>query len=318
MTTIADIGEFGLIKRIAPPVLNSSQKDIIVGNGDDAAILKADGLIALTTDCMVEGDHFRTDWFTPEQIGMKAIEVNVSDVYAMGSEPRFILVSLALPKDLKVDFVTRMYDGMNHSCKKHGCTIVGGNMTHSEKIIVNITAIGKASKKNLTLRSGAKPGDLIFVSGYVGGGRAGLRLFQKGIPGFDQTRRLYLEPNSQPDAIHYASYVNSMEDISDGLGSEIAHICDASRCGAVIYKENIPIADETRKIAARLGEDEYDYALFGGEDFQMAYTVPEKNLKKITGYLIGEVTEKKGVRLHSNGSERNISGKGYDHFVNGI
>ena len=156
MTKIKDIGEFALIDLITK---KPKDKDILVGIGDDAAVIKTKGLQVLTTDCLVEGDHFRKDWFTAFQIGMKAIEINVSDVASMGGIPKYVLVSLGLPNDLDVDFVKKLYEGMWKVCDRYGIEIIGGNMTHCDKIIISITLTGEVSKSSLCLRSNAKPGD---------------------------------------------------------------------------------------------------------------------------------------------------------------
>jgi thiamine-monophosphate kinase len=311
---IKDIGEFGLIERITK---KPKDKNILVGIGDDAAVYKTEkGLQILTTDCLVEGDHFRKEWFIPMQIGMKAIEINVSDIAAMGAIPKYVLVSLALPRDLVVEFVEGMYKGMWKVCDKYNIEIIGGNMTHCENIVITITLTGKVNKKNLSLRNGAKPGDFIFVSGHLGNGRAGLRLFQENLDGFEQVKKSYLEPKAQlKSALKVAPYVNSMEDISDGLAAEIKHICDESKCGAIIYKDKIPIKDEIKEVAKKLGEDEYDYALFGGEDFELIYTVSKDKLDKVNGFLVGEITKNKGLKLSFKGKEESITEKGYDHFL---
>jgi len=313
---VKDVGEFGLIDLISK---KSKDKDVLVGIGDDAAVIKTKGLQVLTTDCLVEGDHFRREWFTPKQIGMKSIEINVSDVGAMGGIPKYALVSLALPRNLDVSFVKEMYQGMWKSCDKYGAEIIGGNMTHCEKIVISITLIGEVKKENLSLRSGAKPDDLIFVSGNLGNGRAGLRLFQEKINGFEKVKKDYLEPKAQQKtAMKLTSYVNSMIDISDGLAPEIQHICGESGCGAIIYKDKIPIKDEVRQVAKALDEDEYDYALYGGEDFKLVYTVSKDNVEKIDGFLIGEIIKGKEVKLNTGGKEKIITEKGYDHFSNDI
>ena len=314
---VKDIGEFGLIDLISK---KTKDKDVLVGIGDDATVIKTTkGLQVLTTDCLVEGDHFRKEWFTPNQIGMKAIEINVSDVAAMGAVPRFALISLGLPKDLEVDFVEEMYQGMWKTCSKYNIEIIGGNMTHSQQIFISVTLTGDVDKKNLCLRSGAKPDDYIFVSGHLGNGRAGLRLFQENVKGFENVNKFYLKPKAQLKiALKLAPYVNSMIDISDGLASDIKHICEQSRCGAIIYKDKIPIKNEVRQIAKTLGEDEYNYALFGGEDFQLVYTVSKNNLNKVDGFLIGEITKDKKIKLVSNTGENLIKEKGYDHFSNSV
>jgi thiamine-monophosphate kinase len=313
---VKDIGEFGLIDLISKKI---KDKDVLVGIGDDAAVIKTKGLHILTTDCLVEGDHFRREWFTPEQIGMKAIEINVSDVAAMGGIPKYVLVSLQLPKDLEVEFVEEMYKGMWNACEKYSIEIIGGNMTHADQIVLSITLTGEVDKKNLSLRSGAKPSDFILVSGSLGNGRAGLRLFQKNLKGHDKVRKRYLEPKAQLDqGLKIAPFVNSMIDISDGLAPEVKHICDESKCGAIIYKDKIPIKDEVRNIARALDEDEYDYALFGGEDFELLYTVSKDNLDRVDGILVGEITKNKKILLFSEGKEKEIPEGGYDHFSRGL
>ncbi|MCK4995740.1 MAG: thiamine-phosphate kinase [Thermoplasmatales archaeon] len=311
---VKDIGEFGLIDRITR---KSKDKSVLVGIGDDAAVveIKKD-LQVLTTDCLVERDHFRKEWFSAKQIGMKATESNISDIAAMGAIPKYVLVSLALPKDLDVKFVEEMYQGMWESCDKYDIDIIGGNMTRSNQVVISITMIGEADKRNLTLRSGAKPGDLIFVSGHLGNGKAGLRLFQENLKGFEKVRKSYLEPKAQLDrALKIAPYINSMIDVSDGLAPEIRHICDESKCGAIIYKDKIPIDDEVRDVAKALDEDEYDYALFGGEDFELVYTVSKDNLDKVNGFLVGAITENKEALLSFKGKEKKLSESGYDHFL---
>ena len=313
---IKDIGEFGLIDRITKKPKN---KDILVGIGDDAAVVKIEGLQVLTTDCLVEGDHFRTDWFTPKQIGMKAIEINVSDIAAMGAVPKYVLVSLALPIDLDVEFVEELYEGMWKVCDKYKIEIIGGNMTHCNQIVISITVTGEVEKKNLCLRNGANPSDFILVSDQIGNGRAGLRLHQENLNGFEQVKKSYLEPKANLDkALKIAPFVSSMEDISDGLASEIRHICNESRCGAIIYKDKIPISDQARDVARKLREDEYDYALYGGEDFELVFTVTKDNLDKVNGILVGEITKNKRIKLSIDGKEKIISKSGFDHFSNGI
>ena len=312
---VKEIGEFGLIDRITK---KSKKKDVLIGIGDDAAVVKTKkGLEILTTDCLVEGDHFKKDWFTPQQIGMKAIEINVSDVAAMGGIPKYVLVSLCLPEDIDVDFVEDMYKGMWKTCGKYNIEIIGGNMTHSKQIIISITLTGEVSRKNLLLRSGAKIGDYIFVSGPIGNGRAGLRVFQENLEDFGQVKKKYLEPRARLDfALKIAPYVNSMIDISDGLAPEIKHICDESKCGAIIYKEKIPINDDVKSTARALNEDEYNYALFGGEDFELVYTVTKNNLKNVQGYIVGEIVKGNEINLQDRGITKIIKEKGYDHFSN--
>ena len=250
---------------------------------------------------------------------MKAIEINVSDIAAMGALPKYILVELALSGNLEVDFVEELYKGMWKICDKYNIEIIGGNMTHCETIVISITLFGEVDNKNLSLRSGAKPGDFIFISGHLGNGRAGLRLFQENLKGFEKVRKAYLEPKAQLEtALKIAAYANSMIDVSDGLAPEVKHICDESKCGAIIYRDKIPQWDEVRDVARMLNEDEYDYALYGGEDFELVFTVSKDKLDKVNGFLVGEITKNREIKLSSKGIEKRITECGYDHFSNSI
>jgi thiamine-monophosphate kinase len=313
-------GEFALIKRIAA---KAKCKTVLKGIGDDAAVLTlGNKLFVITTDTLVENDHFSLKWFAPKQVGMKAIEINVSDVGAMGGKPKYALVSLVLTKETPVEFVDELYKGMRESGNKYGVDIIGGNMTHGREVVIDIDMIGEVKKENLCLRSSAKPGDFILVSGDVGASKAGLNLFmknkinKKNKNNFKKVIEAHIEPKAKYHKVKkFLKYINAMIDVSDGIASDIIRVCEQSNLGAVIYGDNIPIRDETRKAAKLLKEKALDYALYGGEDFELIFTVSEKNLSKVKGYLIGEVTKKKGVRLYKNGKETLITKHGYDHFI---
>lgn len=320
---IKDIGgEFALIKRLTKVV---KDKNIIKGIGDDAAVIKVkDKYLVITTDTLVEGDHFSFKWFTAKQVGKKAIEINVSDIGAMGAVPKYALVSLVLPVDMDVKVVDEIYKGMWGVGKKYKIGIIGGNVTHGKQLVIDIDMIGKARKENLKFRSNAKPGDFILVSGDLGSSVAGLNLFiEKFIKNKKINLKKYkkiLKKHLEPEAKFYKvrkflKYINAMIDVSDGLASDITRICEQSKVGAVIFKDNIPIAEETRKAAKVVGKDALAYALYGGEDFELVYTVSEKNLSKVKGFLVGEITRKKVVRIYSKGKERLITKHGYDHFL---
>lgn len=308
------LGEFGIIKRI---YRKPKDKDIMVGIGDDAAVLNIGGKLAvLTTDTLVEGDHFNLSYFTPEQVGMKAIEINVSDVVSMGAKPKYALVSLALQKNMTVKFMDELYKGMRKTASKYGVEIIGGNLTHAKQIVINIDLIGFVTKQNLCLRSQAKPGDFILVSGDLGASTAGLNLFLKKIKGHDYVKQKHLEPKANPDKVKpFLQYINAMQDISDGLASEVQHICEQSDVGAVIYADNVPIKDETIKAARAVNKNALDYALYGGEDFELVFTVREKNLSNVRGYLVGEITKGKEVKIYQKGKEKLLKKGGYDHFA---
>ena len=196
---ISDIGgEFELIERIKKKIKIYS-KDIIVGVGDDTAVLAHDKkkYLVITTDALVENNHFSLKYSTPEQIGMKAIEQNVSDIASMGGIPKYALVSLALPKSIEVDFVDRVYEGINKKSKKYKISIVGGNIVHSKEIIIDVMLTGFVEKKYLTLRSKASVDDLIFCSGNVGASAVGLELLKHNLKG--KSRKKHLEPSCKLD-----------------------------------------------------------------------------------------------------------------------
>ena len=315
---IKDIGgEFALIKRITKKARN---KNVIVGIGDDTAVIRVGGkLLCITTDTLVENDHFSLRWFTAKQVGMKAIEINVSDIGSMSAQPKYALVSLVLTKNTDVEFIDELYKGMWQAAKKYNIDIIGGNITHGRELVIDIDMIGEVKKENLKLRSKAKPGDYIFVSGDLGKSAAGLKLFLRKKMKRKQFKKLvkaHTEPKAQFHKVRpFLRYINAMIDVSDGLASEVTRICEASKTGAVIFKDNIPVDDETVHAAHILVGDAADYALFGGEDFELVYTVPEKYLSKVKGFLVGQITRKRGIRIYSKGKERLIKGHGYDHFI---
>ncbi len=310
---LTQIGEFGLINRIYKP---PKDKNILVGIGDDTAVVKVGKkLLLLTTDTLVDGDHFSFKYFTPEQVGKKAIEINVSDIGSMGGIPKYALVSLVLPKDLNVEVIDKIYKGMRSSGDKHKVEIIGGNITHGKQLVIDIAMVGEVKKENLCLRSHAKEKDFILVTGDLGSSAAGLNLFLKNIKSHNEVKNKHLEPKAKLHKVKpFLKYINAMIDVSDGLASEVKHICEQSNVGAIIFKDNIPISEETRRAAKAVHKDPLDYALYGGEDFELVFTVSEKNLSKVKGFLVGEITKRKGVYLYSRGKEKLISRHGYDHF----
>ena len=310
---LKDIGEFGLINRIYRKV---KDKDVKVGIGDDAAVVKAGNkLLVITTDTIVDGDHFSLKYFTPTQVGKKAIEINVSDIGAMGGKPRWALVSLVLPKELDVKVIDGIYKGMREAGDKYGVEIIGGNITHGKQLVIDIDMIGEVKKEELCLRSDAKPGDFILVTGDLGASTAGLKLFLNKIKGHSYVKKKHVEPEAKLYKVRpLLKYINAMIDVSDGLASEVRHICEQSKGGAIIYADNTPIKDETRQAAKAVRKNALDYALYGGEDFELVFTVNEKNINKVKGFLVGEITKRKGVYLYSKGKEKIIKRGGYDHL----
>jgi thiamine-monophosphate kinase len=330
-------GEFALISRLTKKVNNPN---IIKGVGDDCAVLKytKNKYLLITTDMMVEGSHFNTKWQTPFQIGMKLMEINVSDIVSMGGEPKYAVISISLKKNTSIKFIDDFYKGLYKSAKKHNVAVIGGDTVSGKEYVFNLALIGEVEKNMLRLRSGAKVGDLICVTGKLGGSTAGLRLLEKGIVGEslasahrrtpDHKRQLqglplrdYLEPKSKTAKIGQiiAKYASAMIDVSDGLGSEVKHICQQSKVGAKIDYNKIPLAKTTIESAKKTNLSAHDFALYGGEDFEIAFTVSKKRINKLKKEfknftIIGEVLNKKeGIYILKNDEKEKVK-SGYDHF----
>ena len=319
MVSIKDFGgEFAVIDMIKG-ILEKPGKDVEVGIGDDCAVVDFGGKkLVLTVDALVEGDHFG-GWFSPEQAGRKAIEANVSDIASMGARPKFVLVGLCLRRDSEAGFVERLYNGINEACKKYGIFVIGGNITHGTQVVIDIFLLGELDgNARPCLRSSARPGDYIVSSGDLGGSCAGLNLFLKKFPGFEGVKKFHVEPHANlGKALLLAPLVNAMEDVSDGLASEVKNICKESNCGAVIFAENVPVASEVKKAASALGMGWLDFALFGGEDYELVATVPEKNVKAVEALgavVVGRILEGKNVYLERSGKRVLLEKRGYDHF----
>ncbi len=305
-------GEFALIKRITKP------GGALVGIGDDAAAidLGVDDLLLVTTDMLCEGDHFRLDWSTPRQIGRKCMEVNVSDIAAMGGVPTHAFIALSLTKDTTVEFMDEMYRGVDDAAKEHGFAVVGGDTTQGKSLVVSVTMLGRVPKEGIRLRSGAKPDQLICVTGDLGKSTAGLKLLLEGLEGDVSD---HLEPRCRlKESQKIAPLCSSMIDVSDGLASEIKHICEQSGVGALIIADDIPISDNTNISAKTLGQDPYEMALSGGEDFELVFTIDKEKLPlldvKCPVTVVGRICDaKKGVRILYGDKEEALGG-GYDHF----
>lgn len=297
---LSELGEFGLISRIKNLV--KSDASVIKGIGDDCAVLKFDRsrYQLLTCDMIAEGVDF-TPSDKPFLIGRKAIAQSISDIAACGGLPHYCLVALGLPKATSVERVEQICKGIIALAKRFGINLVGGDISRARQITVNVTILGSVEKKYLTLRGGAKKGDIIFVTGRLGGSILGKHL--KFMPRLKEARLLVKNFK-----------VNSMIDISDGLILDLSHILEESRVGAMIYENLIPLSKE----AAGLKD-----ALYMGEDFELLFTLSNQEAKKIlTKGLsvrfrpIGEIIDKKyGLRLIDKGNqERVIKPKGFHHF----
>ncbi|CAN2041085.1 Thiamine-monophosphate kinase [Candidatus Magnetomoraceae bacterium gMMP-15] len=321
---IKDIGgEFALIKELSS-IIPSTSQDILVGIGDDAAVLKlnhkSNEYMIVTTDTLVENDHFNTLWSTPEQIGIKSIECNVSDIAAMGGTPNFMFISLVLTPDTTVEWTKGLYKGMAESCKKHGVITAGGDTTHGTVKTISITLMGSVSKNKLCLRSHAKPGDLIAVTGNLGASTAALKLLKQNLPVSPYLLKKHLTPCCRLDASQkLAPIVNAMIDISDGLASEVNHICMQSNVSACINAEDIPLHNDVKDAGKTLNILPENFALNGGEDFELLFTISPENLdklknKKLIYYIVGKITSGSNSFLVTKSKDKIPLKGGYNHF----
>lgn len=332
---VRDIGEFGLIERIAQS-LPPPGEGVIVGIGDDVAVLQSGGPYLLATcDIQVEGVHFLKEKITPHQLGRKVVAINVSDIAAMGGRPRYILISLVLPKETEVAWVDGLYEGMRAECARWGAEIVGGNMAHSPGgIVVDLFLLGEVEPECLLRRSGARVGDRVLVTGTLGDSAAGLALLlQPETVCPDVHREFLLNRHLSPQprlregqAIGRSGLATAAIDLSDGLSSDIGHICEMSHVGVRIWADALPISDAARAIAEAVGADPLEWALFGGEDYELLFTAPPDRadilawrVQEETGTpvtVIGEITPPEdGLSLlRADGTRLPLRKGGWDHF----
>jgi thiamine-monophosphate kinase len=322
---IHDIGgEFALISRLArqSPI---THPDLMAGIGDDAAVISGSfpdsDLLLVATDMLVENCHFRRSWATPFQIGIKAVSCNVSDIAAMGGMPTFMFVSLALAADTDVAWVEALYKGMADACRRYGVVIAGGDTTHGEVVTISITLLGRVSPQNLRMRSHASPGELLCVTGPLGGSAAGLAMLSAGLVPPPDLKEKHLAPGCRIDVSPaIAPLARAMIDISDGLSAEVNHVCDLSGTGADIRVADIPFHPCAREAARQTGNNPLDFALSGGEDFELLFSITPENKqlleeKGIHAETVGRVMDASSGRLLTfpDGRQEPIPG-GYNHF----
>lgn len=328
---LSAVGEFGLIDLIKKNTIYD-HTTVCCGIGDDAAVLNpTGGLLQLaTTDMLVQDVHFSLATIDPWQLGFKALAVNISDIAAMGGIPRHALISLALPQTADVSFVEQLYAGMKALAAKHAVNIVGGDTVSSPGVVViNVTVLGEVERDRVVYRAGALAGDWLVVSGTLGDSAGGLQilrdqLFIDGEPLVQA--HLLPEPQVALGRICGRHRVHALNDISDGLASEVHEICTASGCGAVIYQEQLPLSRELRALAARTGKAAAEYALYGGEDYQLLFAAPPETVREIMQEnpavkltVVGETTAKEKAVMLVDESGRRIPllAKGYNHFAGG-
>ena len=332
---VGDVGEFALIARLQRFLQAPAGSHVIKSIGDDCAVLQPspESELILTTDSQEEGVHYRLDWSTPEDIGWRCLAINVSDIAAMAGWPLGAVVALSLPPELDVAFVDGLYTGIQDASRHMACPIIGGNITKTTgRVSVTITVLGEVPKGQAIYRSGAQPGDGIWVTGPLGGAKAGLEALLKP----DAVREVptayalacYRRPQPrlrEAQFLRQRATLHSLLDLSDGLSGDLRHICEASGVGAQIEASAIPIHEDTRRIAHALQADPLLFALHGGEDFELCLTAPPMQIEPIRADFeqqfqrslarVGTVRRGEDVTLQqSDGSEVALPTQGYDHF----
>ena len=333
---LEDLGEFPLIARLTAGL--ESRADVALGPGDDAAALDlgADHLLLATCDAQVEGVHFLPSVASPEEIGHKALAVNLSDIAAMGGEPLWALVSLIAPPTLDVTVLDGIYAGMRGLARRAQVALVGGNVASTPgPLTLDITLLGRVTRAQMVTRAGARPGDLLLVTGRLGAAVAALLAYtaapeQAILPAeaLEATRHAMVTPEPrirEGMALAASGQVTAMLDISDGLTGDLGHICERSGVGAVVELAALPVDAATRALAAALGRDPLRLALTGGDDYELLFTVRPDGVAAAQAALlsvgasatvIGEITApEQGMRLREpDGALRPLAPRGWDHL----
>jgi thiamine-monophosphate kinase len=301
------------------PIINSN---VIKSIGDDCAVIKGgyDKYFLITIDSLCEKKHFDRKYFHAEEIGAKAIAVNISDICAMGGIPRHCLISIGFSKRENQKFINRIYSSMISYLKNYGIDLIGGDTVGSDILFISVVLTGIVKKQNILYRNGARPGDIIYVTGFLGDAAAGFDILQKktrknlkSFEYFSVKKHLVPTPRYMESRILSESkLVNSCIDVSDGLINDLMNITNESYCGAEIFVDRIPVSFSTINIAREYNKDPLDYALYGGEDYELLFTVSEKNNKKFLSYIksnglnvfeIGRVIKNKNLLINRNGKK---------------
>lgn len=337
-TEISEIGEFGLIDLLNQRI-SIKNPSTLKGIGDDAAVIDAgDHVKVVTTDLLLEGVHFDLSYAPLQHVGFKAVAVNVSDIAAMNAIPKQITVSIALSNRFSVEAVEALYSGINAAATHYGVDVVGGDTTASRSgLLISITAIGEAKKEDIAYRSGAKLNDIICVTGDLGGALVGLQILERekqvylanpdmkpDLEKYNYVTARQLKPDARMDIIHefrdLGVVPTSMIDISDGLASELFHIAKASSAGIIIYEDKLPIDKQTYETAVELGLDPITCALNGGEDYELLFTIDQKDFAKLEKHpdihFIGYISkpEEGKVMVTKSGTVVNLKAQGWKHF----
>lgn len=324
---LSEIGEFGLIKGIE--MIAEKGEGVVMGVGDDAAVLRPSPgkVLLVTTDCLIEGVHFKLTFTDYYNLGRKALAINLSDIGGCGGAPTAFLVSLAIPPETDVASIRALYKGMMEQARTYGVSLVGGDTSRGERLMISITLIGEAEERNVVYRHGAKHGDRIFVTGTLGDSALGLKMLKKGVKEGGPILR-HLDPTprvKEGEEIARRGLATAMIDISDGLIADLGHILEASGVGAQVQLTQLPLSTSYREYVNTYYKNPYLLALAGGEDYELLFTAPEERpeaLKKLTDDLalpitqIGEITDASdGVSIVGpDGKEFIVEQRGHDHF----
>jgi len=338
-TDVNELGEFGLIDRLTKNV-DQKVDSTEFGIGDDAAVITVsdDTSLLVSTDMLIEGVHFNLMYMPLKHLGYKAVAVNVSDICAMNGVAEQITVSIAVSSRFPIEALEELYDGINTACQMYNVDLIGGDTTTSlTGLTISITAIGRAKKKEISYRSGANEFDLLVVTGDLGAAFVGLQVLERekevfkanpniqpDLDGHDYIMERQLKPEARIDVIRFLKELNvvpsAMIDISDGLASEIMHLCKASKVGCRVYDEKLPIDGKTSMTAIEFNLDPVTCALNGGEDYELLFTVKQDDFAKIKGNphmtVIGHVTDKTDGMYYvdKNGAVIELRAQGWDHF----
>ena len=338
-TELSELGEFGIIKHLTKNIVLKNESSIL-GVGDDCAVIdNKNKQTVVTTDMLVEGVHFDLMYVPLKHLGYKSVMVNLSDVYAMNATPRQITVSIAMSNRFSVEALEELYEGIYLACSKCNVDLVGGDTTSSTSgLVISVTAIGEVAAEEIVRRDTAKESDLLVVSGDLGGAYVGLQLLERekevyktnpkiqpDLEGHDYILERQLKPEARMDVAEILKKLEikptSMIDISDGLSSEVLHICEASQVGCNLYEEKIPLDPTTINMAREFNLDPTVCALSGGEDYELLFTIDLKDYDKIKGNpnftIIGHITAKSaGANLIArNGALYPITAQGWDALI---
>ena len=341
LTPISQLGEFGLIKHLTEKFsLRNSTSELSVG--DDAAVINPEGKkVVVTTDVLAEGVHFNLGYVPLKHLGYKAVVVNLSDIAAMNAKPTQILVSIAVSNRFPVEALDEIYEGIALACEKYGVDLVGGDTTSSNAgLVMSITAIGLENSEKIVKRSGAKPNDLLIVTGDLGGAYLGLQILEREhavylanpdmqpeMEGYDYILERQLKPEARTDVKKILEELDvlptAMMDVSDGLASEILHLSDQSKVGFRLYEEKIPMDSLTISTADEFNVNPVMAALSGGEDYELLFTIAPEDFEKIKNHpdftVIGHAVDlDQGNHMVLRGSNElsQITAQGWDAFLN--